>query len=140
MIAKDEEMSKPALLVIDDEKEVLNALNRALRKEFELSLFSDPIAALDFYRDTPTPLILSDMRMPTMDGATLLGHIRDINPISQRFLLTGHADMNLTATAVNEGTISHYFSKPWDNNTLIAELKNAFIVYLAEVNTNNAQN
>ena len=128
-------MSKPTLLVIDDEKEVLNALNRALRKEFELFLFSDPIAALEFYRDKPTPLVLSDMRMPIMDGATLLGHISEINPSSKRFLLTGHADINLTVAAVNEGKISHYFAKPWDNVELIAELKDAFAVYLSELST-----
>ncbi len=128
-------MSKPALLVIDDEKEVLNALNRALRKEFELFLFSDPIAALEFYRDKPTPLVLSDMRMPTMDGATLLSHISEINPSSKRFLLTGHADINLTVAAVNEGKISHYFAKPWDNIELIAELKDAFTAYLTELST-----
>ncbi len=128
-------MAIPALLVIDDEKEVLNALNRALRNEFELYLFSDPIAALEFYKDKPTPLVLSDMRMPIMDGATLLGHISDINPKSKRFLLTGHADINLTVAAVNEGKISHYFAKPWNNEELIAELKEAFSVYLTEVSS-----
>jgi response regulator RpfG family c-di-GMP phosphodiesterase len=128
-------MSKPALLVIDDDKEVLNALNRALRLEFELFLFSDPIAALEFYRKKPTPLVLSDMRMPVMDGATLLGHISDINPSSKRFLLSGYADINLTVVAVNEGKISHYFTKPWDNIELIAELKDAFTVYLSELST-----
>ncbi len=125
-------MSKPALLVIDDEKEVLNALNRALRKEFELYLFSDPSSALEFYRDKPIPLVLSDMRMPVMDGATLLSHISEINPKSKRFLLTGHADINLTVAAVNEGKISHYFAKPWNNEELIAELKDAFAVYLSD--------
>lgn len=128
-------MSKPAILVIDDEQEVLNALNRALRKEFELYLFSDPMLALGFYRDKPIPLVLSDMRMPVMDGATLLGHIADINPNSKRFLLTGHADINLTVAAVNEGKISHYFAKPWDNFELITELKDAFSVYMSEINS-----
>ncbi|MBL4765053.1 MAG: response regulator [Colwellia sp.] len=128
-------MSKPALLVVDDEQEVLNALNRALRKEFELFLFSDPTLALEFYKDRPVPLILSDMRMPGMDGATLLSHISEINPNSKRFLLTGHADINLTVAAVNEGRISHYFAKPWDNFELIAELKNAFSVYMSENNS-----
>lgn len=128
-------MDKPALLVIDDEKEVLNALNRALRKEFELFLFSDPVLALDFYRDKPVPLILSDMRMPVMDGATLLSRISEINPASKRFLLTGHADINLTVAAVNDGKISHYFAKPWNNYELITELKDAFSVYLSEINS-----
>lgn len=128
-------MSKPALLVVDDEKEVLNALNRALRKEFELYLFSDPTSALEFYRDKPIPLVISDMRMPVMDGATLLSNISEINPNSKRFLLTGHADINLTVAAVNEGKISHYFAKPWCNTELIAELKNAFSIYLSEMNS-----
>ncbi len=128
-------MSKPVLLIVDDEKEVLNALNRALRKEFELFLFSDPVTALEFYRENPTPLVISDMRMPTMDGATLLGHISNINPRSKRFLLTGHADINLTVAAVNEGKISHYFAKPWDNVELIAELKDAFSAYQTELIT-----
>lgn len=126
-------MAKPALLVVDDETEVLNALNRVLRKEFELYLFSDPEAALEFYRDKPTPLVLSDMRMPKMDGATLLSHISELNPKSKRFLLTGHANINLTVAAVNEGKISHYFAKPWDNHELVAELKDAFSLYMSEV-------
>jgi len=128
-------MSKPALLVVDDEKEVLNALNRALRKEFELYLFSDPVSALEFYRDKPLPLVLSDMRMPVMDGAALLSQITEINPNSKRFLLTGHADINLTVAAVNEGKISHYFAKPWCNDELISELKNAFAVYQSEMHS-----
>lgn len=128
-------MNKPALLIIDDEQEILNALNRVLRKDFQLFLFADPILALEFYRDQPVPLILSDMRMPGMDGATLLGHISDINPNSKRFLLTGHADINLTVAAVNEGKISHYFAKPWDNYELMTELKNAFDVYMSEINS-----
>jgi len=123
-------MSKPALLIVDDEQEVLNSLNRALRKEFELFLFTDPTKALEFYQDKPIPLVLSDMRMPTMDGATLLGHISEINPSSKRFLLTGHADINLTVAAVNEGKISHYFAKPWDNYELVTELKDAFAAYM----------
>lgn len=129
-------MDKPSLLILDDEKEVLNALNRVLRKHFQLYLFSDANEAIGFYQDNPNiPLILTDMRMPVMDGATFLGKIIDINPHCKRFLLTGHADINLTVTAVNEGKISHYFSKPWDNGELIAELSSAYQLYLNERKT-----
>ena len=126
-------MSKPELLILDDEKEVLNALNRVLRKEFELYLFSDPHEALTFFENSPVPLFISDMRMPIMDGATFLSRITELNPKSKRFLLTGHADINLTVTAVNEGKISHYFAKPWDNFELISELKLAYELYTTEV-------
>ena len=129
-------MDKPSLLILDDEKEVLNALNRVLRKHFQLYLFSDANEAIGFYQDNPNiPLILTDMRMPVMDGATFLGKIIDINPHCKRFLLTGHADINLTVTAVNEGKICHYFSKPWDNGELIAELTSAYQLYLNERKT-----
>jgi len=129
-------MDKPTLLILDDEKEVLNALNRVLRKHFQLFLFSDANEAIGFYRDNPNiPLILTDMRMPVMDGATFLGKIIDINPHCKRFLLTGHADINLTVTAVNEGKISHYFSKPWDNEELISELLSAYELHLNERKT-----
>jgi len=129
-------MEKASLLIVDDEKEVLNALHRVLRKHFELFLFSDPLEALAFYRDKPyIPLILTDMRMPVMDGATFLGKIIEINPNSKRFLLTGHADINLTVAAVNDGKITHYFSKPWDNVELIGELKASYELYLNERKT-----
>jgi len=115
-------MEKTPLLILDDEPEVLNALKRTLRTEFELFLFSEPIKALEFYRQHPVPLILSDMRMPVMDGATFLTLVSKINPRSKRFLLTGHSDIDLTVTAVNDGKISHYFTKPWDNKDLISQL------------------
>ncbi len=129
-------MDKPTLLILDDEKEVLNALNRVLRKHFQLFLFSDANEAIGFYQDNQNiPLILTDMRMSIMDGATFLGKIIDINPHCKRFLLTGHADINLTVNAVNEGKISHYFSKPWDNEELISELLNAHELHLNERKT-----
>ncbi len=129
-------MDKPSLLILDDEREVLNALNRVLRKHFQLFLFSDANEAIGFYQDNPNiPLILTDMRMPVMDGATFLGKIIDINPLCKRFLLTGHADINLTVTAVNEGKISHYFSKPWDNQELISELNSAYELFINEKKT-----
>ena len=129
-------MEKPSLLILDDEKEVLNALNRVLRKHFQLFLFSDANEAIGFYQDNPNiPLVLTDMRMPIMDGATFLGKIIEINSHCKRFLLTGHADINSTVIAVNEGKISHYFSKPWDNEELVSKLKSSYELYINERKT-----
>ena len=128
-IEKELQMNKPSLLIIDDEKDVLSALERVLRKDFRLFLFSNPLEALSFYKENPIPLVLSDMRMPEMDGATLLGEIASIHPKSQRLVLTGHADLASTVAAVNQGHISHYLDKPWDNQKLITALKIAFIDY-----------
>jgi len=125
-------MSKPELLILDDEKEVLNALNRVLRKDFELFLFSEPHDALSFFENNPVPLVISDMRMPIMDGATFLARITALNPNSKRFLLTGHSDINLAEMEVAEGKSPYYFAKPWDNFELISELKIAHELYIAE--------
>jgi len=126
-------MNKTSLLILDDEPEVLNALKRILRTQFELFLFSEPVKALEFYRENPVPLVLSDMRMPVMDGATFLTLISKINPRSRRFLLTGHSDIDLTVAAVNDGKISHYFAKPWDNKDLISQLQAAEKSYQDEI-------
>ncbi len=126
-------MSKPALLILDDEKEVLNTLNRVLRKEFELFLFSDALEAIAFYQENPVPLVISDMRMPVMDGAEFLTKIIELNSQSKRFLLTGHADIGMTVSAINEGKITHFFEKPWNNAELISELKIAYKLYITEL-------
>ncbi|NRA85569.1 MAG: response regulator, partial [Gammaproteobacteria bacterium] len=126
-------MNKVSLLILDDESEVLNALKRVLRKEFELFLFLEPLEALEFYRKNPVPLVLSDMRMPVMDGATFLTHVAEINPRSKRFLLTGHCDLDRTIEAVNQGHISRYFAKPWDNEQLLSELTSASNQYHNEI-------
>jgi len=130
-------MSKPELLILDDEKEVLNALNRVLRRDFGLHLFSDPYQALAFYESSPVPLIISDMRMPIMDGATFLARISKLHHISKRFLLTGHAGINLMEAAVNEGDILHYFTKPWDNIELISTLKSFYNLYINDISSND---
>ena len=70
-----------------------------------------------------------------MNGASFLAKIADINPRSKRFLLTGHADIEATVAAVNEGKIVHYFAKPWDSVELIEELKNSYEMYLSELKT-----
>ncbi|NRA59888.1 MAG: response regulator [Psychrobium sp.] len=126
-------MSKPALLILDDEIEVLNALARVLRKDFELYLFSDPLQALALLRTQFIPLILSDMHMPVMDGAEFLEHVAMISPSAKRFILTGNSDINLMVAAVNQGNISHYFTKPWDNTELAATLKESFDLLIEEL-------
>jgi len=126
-------MSKPELLILDDEEEVLSALNRVLRHDFQIFLFSDPHKALDFFEENPVPLVVSDMRMPVMDGTTFLARISELNSKSKKFILTGHADINETETAATGEMVFRHFEKPWDNGELISELKVAHKLYLAEM-------
>jgi response regulator RpfG family c-di-GMP phosphodiesterase len=70
-------------------------------------------------------LIISDMRMPEMDGAEFLAHAATISPDTVRILLTGYADMESTVAAINKGKIFKYFSKPWNDNEIILGVKHA---------------
>jgi len=119
-------MVKPEVLVVDDEVEILNAISRVLRKDFSLHLFSDPEEALDYYQKKPTPLIISDMRMPGLSGAQLFAQIAKIYPHSKRILMTGFSDIAMAQEAVNEGKICHFIHKPWQND----ELKQALVIAL----------
>ena len=116
---------KLKLLLLDDEVEILNALKRVLRKEFDIASFNEPEQALEALKQNTFAIIISDMKMPIMDGATFLAQARELSPDSVRILLTGYSDMDSTARAINEGNIFSYASKPWNNDDLKQLLDNA---------------
>lgn len=110
--------NKLPLLLLDDEADILKALTRVLRSEYQIVSFDNGHDALAYLAENPIALIISDMRMPEMDGAEFLEKARVIYPDSVRLLLTGYADIQSTVKAVNEGGIHTYLSKPWDNENL----------------------
>ena len=120
---------KYKLLLLDDEAEILNSLKRLFRKEFDIHAFDDPNEALAALNDNNFALIISDMRMPIMDGASFLAQAKEIAPQSVRILLTGYSDMDSTSRAINEGNIFSYVSKPWNNSDLKQLLANAIEHY-----------
>lgn len=112
----------PSILILDDEQEVLKALSRVLQKHYSVHTFDNAAEALDFFTQNPTQIVISDMRMPEMNGADFLTQIAKINLRSKRVVLTGYADTALAQQAINEGHISLYLNKPWDNNELLDKL------------------
>lgn len=112
----------PTLLIVDDELEVVKALERLLRKDFTVQGFTDPEQALAAFCQSPTHIVISDMRMPKMNGAEFLSSIAKHNARSKRVALSGHADIELAQQAINEGNVAFYLSKPWDNEDLKAKL------------------
>lgn len=107
------------LLLVDDEPNVLKALQRMLRKSgFQIHTASGGTEALECMQQQTIHLVISDMRMPGMDGAQLLGTIAEKWPETIRILLTGFADMDSTIAAINKGHIFQYISKPWDDQEL----------------------
>lgn len=118
MATSEIQTSTIKILCVDDEIEVLNSIKRLFRKEYEVFAYTDPLAALENLADHEYAVIISDMRMPNMSGAEFLHQACERYPDTPRILLTGYADMESTADAVNLGRITNYINKPWQNEEL----------------------
>jgi DNA-binding NtrC family response regulator len=123
-------MSAPVrkILIVDDEENVLSALRRSLRREqdYHLSFASQPKEALAKLAEAPVDLVLSDHLMPNMTGLEFLKLVRDRYPDCMRIMLTGHADMQTAISAINQGEIYRFLTKPWDDTELKVTLHLAF--------------
>ncbi|MFG6441240.1 HD domain-containing phosphohydrolase [Roseateles sp. LKC17W] len=110
----------PVVLFVDDEPSILSALRRLFRPQgYRILLAESGAAGLDLLRKENVDLVVSDMRMPEMDGATLLEKVREGWPAVGRILLTGYADIGSTVAAINRGQIHRYVAKPWDDRELV---------------------
>ncbi len=118
-----------AILIVDDEKDNLEALRRLLRNQYEISLETSPFEALKLVQKKEFSVIVSDQRMPEMEGVDLLEKVKQISPFTTRILLTGYTDMAAVVEAVNRGQIYRYVAKPWDPNDLRVTLKQAAEAY-----------
>ena len=92
------------ILFVDDEPAVLDGYKRILHKDFDLNTATGGEQALaEIHEHGPYSVVISDMRMPGMNGAQFLARVRQTAPDTIRMLLTGHADLNAAMDAVNEG-------------------------------------
>ena len=116
-------MPKPILLTVDDDPDVLRAIERDLRSqygaEYRVVSSDSPEAGLDLLkalkvRNDGVALLLVDQRMPRMDGVTFLQEARHIFPDAKRALLTAYADTNAAISAINQASLDYFFMKPWD--------------------------
>jgi response regulator RpfG family c-di-GMP phosphodiesterase len=108
------------VLFVDDEPNVLEGIQRTLRKQVELQTASSGAEALRLIAETgPFALVISDMRMPAMNGAQFLARVREQVPDTVRMILSGHADLEATIAAVNEGHIYRFLTKPCATDRLL---------------------
>lgn len=115
--------ARARVLAVDDESNVLAALRRALRaRGYEVAIADGGAQALELMTGQGFDAIISDMRMPGMNGAEFLQAARALQPQAVRLLLTGHADLASALQAVNQGEIFRYLTKPWDDAQLAAAL------------------
>lgn len=125
------ETFKPKIVFVDDETEVLMALKRIFRRDYEITTFDDPSAAIEFLSKNKVHLVISDMKMPHISGAKVLAAAKELQPKSKRILLSGYSDMQSTIEAINQGGIHAYITKPWDNTQikeLVADAVNSVIL------------
>ena len=115
----------PAILLVDDEPEILHSLKGLLRREFTLHTADTGQQALEILRHHPIQVIMTDQRMPQMTGAQLLGQAKNISPDTVRILFTGYADIKAVVDAVNQGQVYRYITKPWDPDELVEILSAA---------------
>jgi DNA-binding NtrC family response regulator len=111
-------MSKPCLLLVDDEERILRSLGMLFRAHYDVLATTDGVKALELVRERPVHVVVSDQRMPTISGVDLLRQIRDHSPRTMRILLTGYADLAAVEASVNDGEIFRFLEKPWNALTL----------------------
>ncbi len=119
------------ILIVDDDILILNAVKRLLRrdKRFTILTFNSANDALEKLKTLSPAVILSDMRMPEINGLTFLSKAKEICPDSIRIILSGYADTSLIIDSINLGEIWRYLLKPWDDSNLIQTISNARDLY-----------
>jgi len=106
---------KPTLVLVDDEENILESLKRCLRAvDAHVEAFSSPIAALEYCKANVPTLVISDQRMPLLQGSELFKEIKQLDKDCQCFLLSAYNDFDDITLAFNQGIIDRYISKPWD--------------------------
>jgi response regulator RpfG family c-di-GMP phosphodiesterase len=111
-------VTSEAILFVDDEELLLSSYQRVLRKQFQFDVAKSGQEALDKFRSTSYAVIVSDMRMPGMNGVELLKQIRSTSPETVRLMLTGNSDIQTAIEAVNEGCVFRFLTKPCSPDSL----------------------
>ena len=118
------------ILLVDDDSNVLDGYRRSLCKEFAMETAEGVAQALAFATEKgPYAVVISDMRMPEMDGIQLLSRIKAIAPDTIRVMLTGNADMDTAINAINEGSIFRFLNKPCSKEIMARTITAALVQY-----------
>ncbi len=112
------------LLLVDDEANILASLIRLLRPMgYRIFTAESGAQGLEILAQQSIDLVVSDMRMPEMNGVQFLEQVRQQWPETMRILLTGYAEIGTTIAAINKGQIYRYISKPWEDNDIILAIQ-----------------
>ena len=113
------------ILIVDDQREILNSLQRLLKYDFKIFVAQSGEAGLRLIHEHPFAVVVSDQRMPGMDGVTFLKEVKSLQPEAVRILLTAYADIEATISAINEAQVFQYIAKPFEPEEFKQILNNA---------------
>lgn len=122
--------SERVLLLVDDEENVQISLKRILRREgYTILTASSAEEALEVMEQNRVNVVLSDQRMPGMSGVEFLRRVKIMYPDAVRMILSGYTEVGTLTDAINKGEIYQFITKPWENEALIALIREAFVRY-----------
>jgi two-component system response regulator HupR/HoxA len=125
-------MEKENILLVDDQVEILHALERLLKEDYHIFKAANGRQAMDFLAKADFAVVLADQRMPGMTGVEFLSRSLTIQPDIVRILITAYADIQASIDAVNKGRIFYYISKPWEPEDLKLIVQRAVDHYLLQ--------
>lgn len=121
------------LLLVDDESFILSALQRVFRGQgYRILKAASAAEGLELLALNEVQVIMSDQRMPGMNGTEFLSRVKDMYPDTIRIVLSGYADLESVTDAVNRGAIFKFLSKPWEDEHLRVQIHEAFVIYEAK--------
>lgn len=131
---------KYKILMVDDEPDNLALLYRTLRNKYDIEKSTSPVAALDILKNGNFDLILSDHKMPEMDGVEFLKRCYEISPDTMRLMVTAYTDAGILIDAINSAKIYRYVKKPYNPDELMLTVQNALEFYQLKQDNGNLIN
>jgi len=121
---------KYSILFVDDEEEILKTMVRIFRKENYTVLTADSaIKAWQILKEKPISIIVTDYRMPKVNGIELMKKVKTVYPDTIRIMLTGYADIDSVMEAINQGAVYKFIAKPWNDEDLKVTIRLALVQY-----------
>lgn len=118
-----------SILCVDDEEYVLDGLKRTLFDQYDVTIATSGAAGLQLIKEKEFSVVISDMRMPEMNGAQFLSKAKALAPDTTRMLLTGHSDLESAISAINDGNIFRFLLKPCPEEKLLVHISDAIRLY-----------
>lgn len=115
------------ILLVDDEPNIIRSLVRLLRRDqYNILTANSGKEGLEVLKDNNVGVIVSDQRMPEMTGVEFLSKVKEIYPETVRIVLSGYTDLKSVTDAINHGAIYRFLTKPWEDDLLRENIKDAF--------------